>query len=353
MTFNVNLMRTYSNLFQQICSFKKLHFSYFKARKCKRYRDYVLEFGRNLEKNLIKLNQELLNQTYCHGSYREFIVCDSKKRHIRAAPFRDRIVHHALCNVIEPIFDKSFIFDSYACRKEKGTHQAIKRLRKFLKTLSKEKRNIYCFQADISKYFDSIDHDILFSLIKKKIKDKKILWLVKEILDSCCIRKIYKDLFSFRQIGIPIGNLTSQLFANIYLNEIDQFAKHGLKEKYYLRYMDDFLFLSYSKKDLFQIKEKINLFLRENLKLTLHPKKANIFNVKNGIYFLGYRNFANYRLLKKDTVKRFIKRQKFYQKKLNQGLMSQKKFNASLSSWLAYAKFGDSWRLRKKILKTF
>lgn len=129
-------MKTYNNLFEKICSFENLYLAYLKARKCKRYRPEILKFSYNLEENLLRLQEELLNQTYRHGNYREFIVCDSKKRKIKAAPFRDRVVHHALCNVIEPIFDKGFIFDSYACRKEKGTHRAIKRLERFLKSIS-------------------------------------------------------------------------------------------------------------------------------------------------------------------------------------------------------------------------
>lgn len=334
-------MKTYKNLFDSICSFENLHLAYLKARKCKKYRDYVLEFSYNLEKNLLKLREELLNQTYRHGSYREFIVCDAKKRHIKAAPFRDRIVHHALCHIVEPIFNKSFIYDSYACRESKGTHSAIKRLQSFLRNRSL----IYCLQADISKYFDSIDHDVLLFLIKRKIKDQKVIWLMKKIIDSCYTHRIYTNLFNFRTTGIPIGNLTSQLFANIYLDQLDQLAKHQLRMRYYLRYMDDFLILHSSKQKLHQIKQEIGIFLQDKLRLKLHPKKVNIFPTKKGICFLGYRNFEKYRLLRKDTVKRFVKRTKIYQKKLNAGLMTQERFNNSFQSWLAYAQFGNSWHL--------
>jgi len=347
-----NKMKTSKNLFDSVCSFENLHLAYLRARKCKKYRDYVLEFSYNLEQNLLKLRKELLNQTYQHGSYREFIICDAKKRHIRAAPFRDRVVHHALCNIIEPIFDKSFIYDSYACREDKGTHRAIKRLQEFLKieSLLYAHNTSYCLQSDVSKYFNNIDHQILLSLIQRKIKDQKVIWLVKEILNSCHIRKIHENLFDFRITGIPIGNLTSQLFANIYLNELDQFVKHQLRIKYYIRYMDDFLVLHPSKQKLYQIKQETQAFLQKKLNLELHPKKVNIFPVKDGVCFLGYRNFKDYRLLRKDTVKRFIKRTKIYQKKLAHGLMTQKKFNNSLQSWSAYASFANSWRLRKKLL---
>ena len=342
-------MKRFDNLYEEVCSFENLHSAYLKARRGKGYRDYVLEFNYRLEENLLELRRNLLEQTYRHGPYREFIVCDAKKRHIKAAPFRDRVVHHALCRIIEPIFDRSFIYDSYACRRNKGTHLALKKLQVFLK----KKESFYCLQGDISKYFDSINHDTLFNLIKRKIKDKRVLWLIKEIIDSSYSYKIYQNLFDFRLTGIPIGNLTSQLFANIYLDQLDQFAKRQIKARYYLRYMDDFLILSPSKPFLAQIKIEIESFLWKELKLKLHPKKVNIFPVKTGIDFLGYRNFASYRLLRKSTVKRFVRRTKFYQKLLNDGLMSTQKFNNSLFSWLAYAKFGNSWNLVQKLTLRF
>jgi len=341
-------MKTYKNLFDKICSFENLHLAYLKARKCKRYRNEILKFSYNLEENLLNLQEELLNQTYQHGGYREFIVCDAKKRHIKAAPFRDRVAHHALCNVIEPIFDKGFIYDTYACRAERGTHKAIKRFQSFLKN----NLNSYCLKCDISKYFDNIDHQILFKLIQKKIVDQKVLWLIKRILESS-----NKEFGK----GIPIGNLTSQLFANIYLNELDQFVKHKLRMKYYIRYMDDFLILGYDKKELHRIEKEIKKFLQDKLKIELHPKKANVFPIhpvrydklSNGasknIDFLGYRIFGTHKLLRKSTVKRFIRRTKAYQRKSKMDLISQEKFNQSLQSWLAYACFGNSYQLRKNL----
>lgn len=175
---------------------------------------------------------------------------------------------------------------------------------------------------------------ILLKIIHRKIGDKKTIWLIKEILNSSYDKE--------PGVGIPIGNLTSQLFANIYLNELDQFIKHKLKIKYYLRYMDDFLVLGVNKKELHQNKEKMREFLREKLKLELHPKKANVFPVDKGIDFLGYRIFRNYRLLRKSTVKRFIKR-------IRKGKFN----NQSIQSWLGYAKFGNSWRLRKNLSQKF
>ncbi|MFC1612806.1 reverse transcriptase domain-containing protein [Patescibacteria group bacterium] len=334
-------MKSHKNLFLKFCSFENLYSAYLKARSCKRYKEYVLEFSYNLEQNLFFLQDELITQKYHCGKYNEFIVNDSKKRLIKAPDFRDRIVHHALCNIIEPIFDNSFIHDSYACRKNKGTHKAILRLKGFLKN----KENVYCLQCDVRKFFASIDQNILKELTKKKIADKKILKVINLVIDSSFDNKIYENLFDFRLTGVPLGNLTSQLFANIYLNELDQLVKHKLKAKYYIRYMDDFLILGYNKKRLQQQKEEIYYFLKNSLKLDLHPKKCNMFTVKSGIDFLGYRIFANYRLLRKSTVKRFIKRTRVYKRKVDSDLMSLEKFNQSLQSWLSYAKFGNSWGL--------
>lgn len=311
-------MKTYKNLYDKICDFENLHRAYKQAIKCKRYRREILEFSRDLEANLLGIQRDLVYQTYEHGSYREFIVWESKKRVIKAAPFRDRVIHHALCNIIEPIFDCGFIDQSYACRKDKGTHKAIKKLQSYLRAVGKQ---AYCLQCDISKYFGSIDHIILKSILRKKIADVKTLWLIEKIINSSC------DLSA---TGIPIGNLTSQLFANIYLNELDRFIKHQLRGKYYLRYMDDFLILGEVKKSLEVLKVIIQSYLTIKLKLTLHPHKAVIFPVRIGIDFLGYKIFSYHKLLRPSTVKRFAKKSHCVE---------------GIKSWLAYARFGNSWRL--------
>ena len=341
-------MKTYKKFFNKICSFDNLHLAYLKARKAKRYRSCVLEFSRNLEENLLNIQSNLINLIYKPGPYKEFIIYDSKKRQIKAPEFSDRIVHHALLNIIEPIFDRGFIYDSYACRKNKGVHRAVKRLEYFLRSLSvkswvqeeeyKTRPRIYCLKCDISKYFESINHEILFNLLKKKIADQKVLILFKKIIDSIPSEK-----------GIPIGNLTSQFFANVYLNELDQFIKHCLRCRYYLRYMDDFLILDFHKKKLHQTKEIIRGFLKDELKLELHPQKTNIFPTNKGIDFLGYVVFDHYKLLRKSTVKRFLNRTKFYKRKLIERKISKKQFNFSLNAWLGYAGFANSYQLRKNL----
>jgi len=187
-----------------------------------------------------------------------------------------------------------------------------------------------------------VDHQILKNLISEKIEEDKTLWLIEKILDST-----YSDK------GIPIGNLTSQLFANVYLNQLDQFAKRKLRAKYYLRYMDDFLFLDFSKKKLSLLKKELEWFLWQRLKLKLHARKTTVFPVENGINFLGYRNFKDYRLPRKPTVNRFVKRMENYDKKLNRGLITRKRFNQSLQSWLAYLSFARSWRLKKSLFSKY
>lgn len=337
-----------TNLFARIGDFQNLHTAYRGARVCKRYRSSILKFGYKLEENLLALRFELTHKTYQHGGYREFVVTDSKKRTIKAAPFRDRVVHHALCNIIEPILDKGFIYDSYACRKGKGTHAAIVRLEYFIKSLRSGTREgeemrrakIYCLKCDVSKYFNNVDHEILLGMLRRKIPNEDILWLLREIIAS-------------NPKGIPIGNLTSQLFANVYLNELDHFVKRELHEKCYIRYMDDFLILGLDKKHLHEDKERIKTFLRDRLKLELHPKKAEVFPADKGIDFLGYVVFGNCRRLRKSTVKRFIKKMKRRKRELAQGKLSHRTFECSLRSWLGYADFANSWRLQRKFLSSF
>lgn len=252
-------MKEFDNLFNRLTDIENIYLAYKKAIRGKRYKREALKFSFNLEKNLFDIQKDLKNFTYKHGGYKTFFLKDSKKRLIRAPSFKDRVVHHALCNIIEPIFEESFIFDSYACRKKKGSHAAVYKLKSKLKNVN----NVFYLKCDIYKYFDSVDQNILLEIIKRKIKDDNVIWLIEEILGS-------------QPKGIPIGNLTSQLFANIYLNELDQFAKHKLRLKYYFRYMDDFVVLSKEKLDLHLVKEALDFFLMNHLLLYLPPRKVII-----------------------------------------------------------------------------
>jgi len=325
----LKIMKSYKNVYNNVWDFKNILKSYYLARKRKNTKTYVIDFEWNLERELLEIQKELQEKTYQPGSYKNFYVSDPKKRLVYVASFKDRIVHHALCNVIEPIFDKGFIYDSYACRKNKGTHCAVMRLKKFLRILYFKcgSNNFYILKCDISKFFDNVDKEILFELIKKKIKDKNILRLIKKILNSTNGPK-----------GIPIGNLTSQLFANIYLNELDQFVKHHLRIKYYTRYMDDFVIVSDDKNQLKIWREEIKNFLQNHLQLILHPQKQEILPAKIGVDFLGFHVFYSHILIRKSTVRRFWE-------KFKKGKMSYESF----WSYVGHLKFADWWGLKKKI----
>lgn len=286
-------MKTYSNIFEDAFTFKALMCAYKRARRGKRYKREVLAFADNVERNVLQLRDSLYNGTYRHGTYYRFIVNDAKKRHIQAAPFRDRIVHQATHAALEPIFDTGFIYDSYACRKGKGTLAAIERFERF------GAHAPYVLTGDISKYFATIDHEILLRCLTKRVADKDMLAICKLIVYSSC---------EMPRKGIPIGNLTSQLFANIYLNELDQFVKHTLRARHYIRYMDDFVILSSDKAFLHHAREEIETFVTTRLKLAMHPKKVQIVPVHVGVDYLGYRIFPHYRKLRKSTVQRFVAR---------------------------------------------
>ncbi len=237
------MARTFKNLYPEITSFQNLLTAARKAQKGKRYREGTLGFNMDLERNLLRLSKELKDKTYRHGPYRDFIVRDSKKRLISAAPYRDRVVHHAVINVIEPLFDKGFIHDTYACRKGKGTHKALMRFRQFLQG------HKYVLKCDIRKYFQSIDHDMLLEKLSRKIVDRDTMWLLSEIIGSRSFNDVPPFMYypgdglftqQERKRGIPVGNLTSQFFANLYLDGFDHRVKEKLRAGPYVRYVDDF-----------------------------------------------------------------------------------------------------------------
>lgn len=328
-------MKKHKNLLEKTAEFENLYNAYLKARRGKNEIKEVASFTYALENELFNLQDELVNGTYKTGKYHNFVLYEPKKRLISALPFRDRIVHHAVCNVISPIFETTFIHDSYACRKNKGTHKGIARLQKFIaKTPS-----FYCLKCDVSKYFQSVDNAVLKQLLRKKIADKKMLDVLDGIIDS------------FAE-GIPIGNLTSQLFANIFLTDLDNYAKHALKAEYYIRYMDDFIILDSSKKNLHEMKSKIALFLA-SMNLQLHPKKAVIFPAKQGIDFLGYVVYEHHKKARKSTVKRFIKRVKQKISQYNAHSISFEKLLESFNSWNAYLGHADTFSLKKSIYQNY
>jgi retron-type reverse transcriptase len=362
-------MKTYNKIYERICSLDNLILAWRKARKGKTKEDYVIKFEENLEENLLALQKELIEQKYIPHSLRSFIIRDPKTRKIHSSIFKDRIVHHVIVNIIEPIFEKIFIYDSYASRKNKGTHKAIDRFKDFMRKVSANGRLIknalnnnnnnmvegYVLKADIKHYFDEVNHDVLINIIKKKIDDEKTIKLLRKILDnfnSGTAGNSQSDFEINSEIplksnfsGMPLGNLTSQFFANIYLNELDYFVKHKLKAKYYLRYVDDFVILHRNKKRLECFKKKIQDFLKTELKIELHPDKTKVLALRNGIIFLGYRIFFHYTLLNKKNIKLIKKKVLAFK----ENKITEEDFNNSLTGWDGYAKWANSHNLRKKL----
>ena len=323
----------------ELISIENLFQAWSEFKKGKRGRVDVQRFERNLEDNLFDLHLELKSKSYKHGSYFDFYVHDPKIRHIHKAQVKDRVVHHLLYKFLYEIFDKSFIYDSYSCREKKGTHKAVKRLEKFSRTLSKNyTKECWGLKLDIKKFFASIDHKILLELIKQNIKDKNILWLLTEITSSFHSEQGISK-------GIPLGNLTSQIFANIYLSQLDQFIKHKLKIKYYLRYADDFIILADDKLLQKQLTKPIQNYLDANLKLELHPKKIILRKFSWGIDFLGYTVLPHYILPRTKTRRRIFKKLK--------SKIGEDNFHQSLQSYLGYLGYANSFKIRKEIIRVF
>lgn len=343
-------MKTYKNIYPKIISYENLFNAYKKARKGKSKKSYVKVFEKNLEANLISLHLDLKFNRYYPVKLRRFIVRDPKTRVIHSSIFRDRIVHHAIINILNPIYEKIFIYDSFASRKGKGSQNAVKRLVSFMKVVSKNKlvKNSinnnqvvgYCLKCDIKKYFASMNHEKLINILRKKIKDDNFIELIKRILNN----------FENKEKGVPLGNYTSQFFGNVYLNLLDYFIKHRLKARYYIRYVDDFIILERNKNILKKYQIKIIKYLN-NLKLELHPEKCKIKPLKNGVIFLGYRVFYHYKLLTRRNINYFKKRLKNNLELFNDGMITKEQLESSIQGWLGYAKFANSFNLRKKIVK--
>ena len=337
--------KTYRHLYDDICAFENLHLAYLKARRDKRYRPKVLEFSAHLEEELLRLQSELMMGAYRTGEYRRFMVYEPKARQIAALPFRDRVEQHALCNVIEPIFDVRFIHDSYACRKGKGTHAGADRVTEFLRRAQREFSEVWVLKGDVAKYFPSVKHDTLLSIIGRTIRCGKTLGLIRDVVGSW-------HTMGEPGRGIPIGNLTSQLFANIYLNEFDQFVKHQLRQRLFVRYMDDFLVIGSNKRELHRIRQDIADFLSNVLSLRLNSK-TQVYPAAQGIDFLGYRMWATHRLLRKSSVKRMRRKLKAFAEGYADGSRTFEEINASVQSWLGHAGHADTYRLRCRLFADF
>jgi len=328
-----------SHIFEEVISLENLFLTWSEFKQGKRKKIDVQRFEFYLENNIFELNNELRNQTYKHLFYTPFFICDPKLRKIHKATVKDRVLHYAIFRVLYPIFDQSFIVDSYSCRDYKGTHRAVNRLREFaFKVSQNNTQNCFVLQCDIKKFFD---YKILLALLKKKIKDEKLLWLLNEIINS---------FFVSVGVGLPLGNITSQLFANIYLNKFDQFIKHKLRLKYYIRYCDDFIILSENEKFLENLIPQISSFLKENLKLNLHHEKTKIKKYHQGIDFLGYVSFPRHRILRVKTKKRMFSKLKIKKEQVEVGEITKQSFNQTLQSYLGILKHCNGYKLRKAVV---
>jgi len=291
---------TFNGSYQYIISVDNLLLAWQEFLRGKRDRRDVQEFERDLMANILALHRDLTSKTYRHSQYHAFNISDPKPRSIHKASVRDRLLHHALYRVLYLFFDKTFIADSYSCQLDKGTHRAMNRFRAFARKASRHHtRTVWVLKCDIKKFFASIDQNILIEIIKSYLPDRDIQWLISQIVSSFHSTKKYR--------GLPLGNLTSQLLVNVYMNAFDQFIKHSLKAKYYIRYADDFVMLSHDKERLRNQLPRISEFLENKLKLSLHPEKVFIKTLSSGVDFLGWTHFPNHRVLRTAAKRRMFK----------------------------------------------
>ncbi len=349
-TKEANDVKRHGNLWPQVVDYGNLLAAARQAQRGKRFQDNVLAFNFNLEDELQKLQDELKSKSYRPGGYTTFYIFEPKKRMISAAPYRDRVVHHALCNVIAPIFERTFIVDSYANRVGFGAHRALRRFTTFARS------SRYILQCDIRKYFPSIDHEVLKQIIQDKIKCRETLWLINTIIDAGNEQEEViaffpgDDLFAphERRRGLPIGNLTSQFFANVYLNGLDHFVKEQLLAAKYLRYVDDFVCLSDDRGFLADARCAIEQFL-DGLRLKIHPVKSQIFETRHGASFVGYRIFPERIKVRNANLRRARRRLRQLRLRYRAGEINLEQVTQSLCSWIGHLQHGDTWRLRERV----
>jgi retron-type reverse transcriptase len=349
-------MKSYGNLFEKVIDFENLWRAYRRARKGKRSRPAVAAFEYRLEGELCALREELASGVYRPGAYRHFRITEPKPRIISAAPFRDRVVHHALYQVLEPIFEPRFIADSYACRVGKGTHRAILRCQQF------QRRFAYRLQCDIVRFFPSVDHEIVAARIARRVRDPRVMELVRAILASGgdipdeSPSPIFwfpgDDLFApLRPRALPIGNLTSQFWANVYLDPLDHFVKEDLRCRGYVRYCDDFILFGDSRAQLQEWRSRVTEYLA-GLRLRLHTGRCHIVSTCHGIPFLGFRIFRDRRLLLRPGIRRFRRRLRTLQEGFAAGAVSAGEVGQTVRSWVAHAAWGNTAGLRRAVLSS-
>jgi RNA-directed DNA polymerase len=330
----------YRNLFEDIVSIESLFSAWEEFARGKRKRPDVQLFADHLEQHLFVLHHELVSGGYRHGSYTPFTICDPKQRLIHKAAVRDRIVHHAMFAALNPLFERTFIAHSFSCRKGKGTHKGVDALETMLRKTSKNFREpCFALKCDIHRFFASVDHTILLRMLGARIKDEKVMTLLREIIES---------FQNSQGKGIPIGNLTSQLFANVYMNEFDHFMKHSLRLKHYVRYTDDFLIVAPGKEELQKLIPVIEDFLNGRLCLALHPHKVSIRKYRQGIDFLGYVLLPHHRVLRTTTKRRMLR--KLHEASVQK---SSEHVEQSLQSYLGVLSHADAFGFSQNLRNAY
>jgi retron-type reverse transcriptase len=349
------MAHTYKHLWDTFVSFENLWYAYCAARRRKRARPVVAAYELDAETRLLRLQERLEAGTYQPGKYRTFVVREWKRRVVSAAPFEDRIVHHALCRVIEPIWERRFIHDSYACRVGKGTLAALNRAQHFARRYS------FVLQMDIKSFFPAIDHAILLALLQKHLADKRVIALCEQIIASGqgVLEEEYTpvlfpgdDLFALtRPRGLPIGNLTSQFWANVYLHSLDMVIKQHIRCKGYVRYCDDFLLFADDKATLHQWKAQVQDYLTD-LRLTIHTTRAQVSPVSAGFPFVGWVITPAKRRLRRRGVVRFWQRYRARLFAYAQGEIDRSQLEATVHGWIGHTKQGSTYGLRRAVLGT-
>ena len=337
--------RVYHALFEAIASPERLFAAFEEFRKGKGKRPDVQEFEAHLEEHIFALHRDLMSGAYRHGPYSVFTICDPKQRPIHKATVRDRVLHHAVFAALNTVFEPTFIAHSFSCRKGKGTHRGVNTLETILRQTSRNgTRTCFALKCDVRRFFASVDHDVLLGILSRRINDHRVLRLLQ-----CIIASFPSNDGVVAVRGIPIGNLTSQLFANVYMNEFDQFVKHELRIKQYIRYTDDFIVVSDDKNLLQDLLLPIREFLHQKLSLELHPHKVTVRKYSQGIDFLGYVLRPHHRVLRTITKRRMFR--KLHEKVLAcaKGSKTEESCEHSLQSYLGVLSHADSYRLSQEL----
>lgn len=315
-------------------------------RKGKSSRTDVQEFEAHLEERIFGLHRELITGTYQHGPYSAFTICDPKQRPIHKATVRDRVLHHAVFAALNPVFEPTFIAHSFSCRRDKGTHRGVDALEKMLRQVSRN-NTCACFalKCDIRRFFASVDHGVLLGILSRRIQDDRVMHLLENIIASFSS----DDQHHFSKKGIPIGNLTSQLFANVYMNECDLFVKHTLKVKKYVRYTDDFVIVADDETILRNLLLPIREFLQEKLHLDLHPHKVTVRKYSQGIDFLGSVLRLHHRVLRTVTKRRIFRKLKEKMRKYSGGMTTEESCENSLQSYLGVLSHANAYGLSQEL----